>query len=212
MEQARGSRQQPIGPTLRSVAQTALADEAQADAILDSAQEAQAEQLALLEATPLESQYEAAFAAEVEAKHDQAEHLEDRLESLLDQQASRLQRTQSGRPGLFSVPGARDRWQADVQQQQRTLQRLHDRLEAVREIKEGMGVHGSRIDELATRKLRARDPALAREWDDMCEAQRQHHALLRKQEHDKKLERSQREQASGQPLRRGLHLGLSQPR
>jgi len=36
-----------------------------------------------------------------------------------------------------------------LQQQQNTMQRLHSQLESVREIKEGMGVHSPRIDELA---------------------------------------------------------------
>ena len=73
---------------------------AQADALLERAQEAQAEQTALLEASPLESQYSAAFAAQVEAKHDQAERIEDRLENLIEQQASRLQQTHASQPGL----------------------------------------------------------------------------------------------------------------
>ena len=37
-----------------------------------------------------------------------------------------------------------------------------------------MGVHSPRIDELAIRKLRAQEPELAREWDDMQEAHRLH--------------------------------------
>ena len=189
--------------------QAGLDAEAQADALLERAQEEQAEQTALLEATPLESQYNAAFAAQVEAKHDQAERIEDRLENLIEMQASRLQQAQSSQPGILALPGARARWQQQMQQQQGTMQRLQGRLEAVREIKEGMGVHGSRIEELATRKLRAQEPELASGWDDMREAQRQHQALLRKQEQEKKqgLEREQREQ-----LGRGLRLGLSQAR
>ena len=177
--------------------------ETQTDTLLELAQEMQEEQTALLEATPLESQYSASFAALVEEKHDQAERIEDKLENLIDLQASRLQQTQAKQPGLFALPGARAKWQQQVQQQQNTVQRLHGRLEAVREIKEGMGVHGPRIDELAIRKLRAQEPELASEWDDMQEAQRLHQALQRKQEKKQALER---EQLS----RGGLRLGLSQ--
>lgn len=175
-----------------------------ADTLLERTQEAQAEQTALLEASPLEYQYSAAFAAQVEAKHDQAERIEDRLENLIEQQASRLQQTQSSQPGILSLPGARARWQNQVQQQQSAMQRLHGRLEAVREIKDGMGAHSPRIEELASRKLRAQEPELAKEWDEMREAQRQHQALLRKQEQDKKqaLEREGR----------GMRLGLSHAR
>jgi len=157
---------------------------AQADRLLEQAQAARAEQTAMLEASPLESQYSAAFAALVEAKHDQAERIEDRLESLISRQTWRLQQPQTGRPGLFSRLGAQVR-QNQVTQQG-ILQRLQDRLEAVREIKEGMGVYSPRIEELATRKLRAKEPGLAREWEDLREAQRLHQALLRKQGQDKR--------------------------
>jgi BarA-like signal transduction histidine kinase len=194
---------------LQPIKQPGLDAEVQADALLERAQEAQAEQTALLEATPLESQYGAAFAAQVEAKHDQAERVEDRLENLIELQASRLQQAQSSQPGILALPGARAKWQQKMQQQQSTMQRLQGRLETVREIKEGMGIHGPRIEELATRKLRAQEPELAKDWDDLREAQRQRQALLRKQEQEKKqvLEREQREH-----LGRGMRLGLSQAR
>jgi hypothetical protein len=193
---------QPAKPGLDAVAQ--------GDALLERAQEAQAEQTALLETSPLESQYSAAFAAQVEAKHDQAERIEDRLENLIEQQASRLQQTQASQPGLLSRPGARVKWQNQVQQQQSAMQRLHGRLEAVREIKEGMGAHGPRIEELAHRKVRANEPELAKDWEEMREAQRLHQALLRKQEQEKKqaLERERR----GESVGRGLRLGLTQAR
>lgn len=200
--QAARPAMQPAKPGLDAVAQ--------ADALLERAQEAQAEQAALLEASPLESQYSAAFAAQVEAKHDQAERIEDRLENLIEQQASRLQQTQASQPGLFSRPGARAKWQSHVQQQQSAMQRLHGRLEAVREIKDGMSAHGPRIEELAHRKVRAQEPALAKDWEEMREAERLHQALLRKQEQEKKqaLERERR----GENLGRGLRLGLTQAR
>jgi hypothetical protein len=176
---------------------------AQADGLLEQAQAVQAEQTAMLEATPLESQYGAAFAALVEAKHDQAERIEDRLESLISQQTSRLQQTLTGQPGLFSSLGAQAR-QNQVKQQ-KIIQRLQDRLEAVREIKEGMGVHGPRIEELVTRKLRAQEPGLTREWEDMCEARRLHQALLRSQEQDKRRALEGERHAH---LGRGIHREL----
>lgn len=202
-------QQQSARPGQQPIKQAGHDADAQADALLGRAQEVQAEQTALLEATPLESQYSAAFAAQVEAKHDQAERIEDKIENLIELQASRLQQAQSRQPSMLALPGARAKWQQQMQQQQSTMQRLQGRLETVREIKEGMGIHGPRIEELATRKLRAQDPVLASDWDDMREAQRLHQALQRKQEQEKKqvLEREQREQ-----LGRGMRLGLSQAR
>jgi hypothetical protein len=95
--------------------------ESQTDALLELVQEAQAEQTALLEATPLESQYSAGFAALVEEKHDQAERIEDKLENLIDLQVSRLQQTQARQPGILALPGALAKWQQQVQQQQNTM-------------------------------------------------------------------------------------------
>ena len=194
--QAKDSQSATLQPGKQSGSDAVM----QSDSLQERAQEAQTEQVALLD-SPLESQYSAAFAAQIEAKHDQAERIEDRLETLIEQQASRLQQTQASQPGVLSLPSARAKWQSQVQRQQNAMQKLYGRLEIVREIKEGMGVHGSRIDELATRKLRAQEPNLASAYDDMREAQRQHQALLRKQERD------QRER-----LGRGLSLGLSQAR
>ncbi len=177
--------------------------ELQGDLLLEYAKEAFAEQSALLEATPLESQFGAAFAAQVEAKRDQAERLEDRLEVLIEQQAVRIQRTLASQPGLLSLPRTRTKWQAQVQLQQSTMERLHARLESVREIKDGMGIHAPRIEELATRKLRAEQPDLAKEWDEMREAARRHQSLKRQKE--KKMAAGEGRREEG-----GRRLGLSE--
>jgi len=183
-------------------------NDVQVDALFEQAQDVQAEQAALFD-TPLESQYSAAFAAQVEAKHDQAERIENKIENLIELQASRLQLAQSRQPNIFALPGARAKWQQQMQQQKSTMQHLQGRLESVREIKEGMGIHGSRIEELATRKFRAQEPELVSDWSDMREAQRQYQALQRKQEQDKKraLEREQLDTRG-----RSMGLGLSQER
>ena len=85
------------------------------------------------------------------------------------------------------------------------MQTLHVRLEAVREIKEGMGLHSPKIEELATRKMRAENPELAADWDAMREAARRHQALMRREEQKRKeslaLERPGRSQ----------NLGLTRP-
>ena len=119
----------------------------------------------MLASAPLESPYSAALAVQVEAKHEQVERIEDRLENLIESQASRLQCTQLGQPGMLALPGKRTQWQQQMQQQQKTMQRLLGRLELVREVRDSMGVHAPRIEELATRKLRAQQPELASEWD-----------------------------------------------
>nr|WP_237713702.1 IncP plasmid survival protein KfrC family protein [Xanthomonas phaseoli] len=183
----------------------------QADGLLERAEEAQAEQQAALETSPLASEYSAALAAQIEAKQDQAARIEDRLEGQIEQQESRLMQIEAKQPGLLALPGQRTRWQSQVQQQQALLQRLHTRLENVREIKEGMGAHAPRIEELATRKLRAEQPELAEEWDEMREAARRHQALMRKKEQERRQQLA-RESAGddGQSIGRSRGLSLSQ--
>ena len=113
---------------------------------------------------------------------------------------------------LGGVNGLQAKWQQQMQQQQATLQRLHGRLETVREIKEGMGIHSPRIEELAARKLRAQEPELASEWADMREAQRRHEALQRKEEQEKKQAQDRERREQIERTGRGVRLGLSQAR
>ena len=150
--------------------------------------------------------------AQVEAKHDQAERIEDRLEDLIERQESRMQQAQAKQPGMLALPSTRAKWQQQMQQQQATLQRLHGRLETVREIKEGMGIHSPRIEELAARKLRAQEPELASEWADMREAQRRPEALQRKEEQEKKQTQDRERREQIERTGRGVRLGLSQAR
>lgn len=167
MNQQREQLQQQTRTSQQAIT-TSFDAEAQADGLLD---------------TPsIESQYATALAAQVESKHDQVERIEDRLESLIEQQSSRLQQSRSQQPGLIALPSTRTKWQQQVQQQQSTMQRLQGRLETVREIKDGMGAHGPRIEEMATRRLRHLEPGLASDWDEQQEEQRRAVVLQRKKE------------------------------
>ena len=151
--------------------------------LLEQAQEAQSQQAALLESTPLESRYNGALAEYVEAKYEQAERLEDRLENLIEQEMANMEDYQAHRPaGLFLRPGARGAWKREQARKQVCIQRLQNRLAHVRGIKEEMGLQGPKIEELAVRKLRLKKPDLAKEWDDMRTAQRQHEAMKRQKE------------------------------
>lgn len=174
----------PLPDLSAKSAQTTISE---ADALQQQAEDAQSEQQALLESSPLEFQYTAALAAQVEAKHDQVERIEDRLEGVIEQQEAKLHQIEAKQPGILSMPGTRASWQSQVQQQQALLQRLHGRLEGVREIKDGMGLHGPRIEELATRKLRHAKPELAEGWDEMRAAQRAHESLMRKKDQEKRI-------------------------
>lgn len=170
--------------------------------LLEEAQAAEREQQASLEAAPLDQTYQEALALYVQAKHDQVERIEDRLENLIDRQQARLQQTQAAKPGVLTLPGAKRAWQSRQTQEQARLRVLQTRLVAVREIKDGMGIHSPRIEELATRKMRAENPELASDWDAMREAARRHQMHVRQQEQERKqtLERS-----------RAQTLGLAKP-
>jgi len=163
----------------------------EADSLYQQALDSQSEQQTLLDTTPLASQYGAALAAQVEAKQDQVERIEDRLENVIEQQETKLHQIEARRPGFLALPSTKASWEAQVQQQQALLQRLHGRLDGVREIKDGMGLHGPRIEELAAKKLRQAEPELAEGWDEMRAAQRAHEALMRKKDQEKraKIER-----------------------
>jgi len=172
------------------------------EALLEAAQEIEREQQSALEAAPIEQTYQEALAIYVQSKFAQVEHIEDRLENLIDRQQARLQQAQARKPGFLARPSTRQVWQTNQAQQQARLQMLHTRLEVVREIKEGMGIHAPKIEELATRKMRAERPDLASDWDAMREAARRHQALTRKQEQERKQTQEQR-------LGRPQSLGLS---
>lgn len=169
--------------------------------LLEAAQALETEQQALLEASPLEQSYCETLALYVQAKHDQVEQIEGRQENLIDRQKLCLQQTQSSALGRLSLPGAKRARQAQQVQQQARLQTLHGRLEAVREIKEGMGLHSPRIEELATRKMRADHPEFAADWDAMRAAARRHELFMRKKDQERKqaqgVERSARSQTLG---------------
>jgi hypothetical protein len=187
--------------------QAGIEIEMQAEFLLGEAREADSGQSSLIDGAPLESQYTAALAAQVDAKHDQTERIEDRLENLIELQASRLQQVQVQQPGFLALPGTRQLWQQKMQQQQNTLQKLRGRLEAVREIKEGMGLHCPRIEELAAHKLHFKEPGMAADWVNRQVAQRRHQAMLRQQEQDQKNPLLIREDE--QQLGRGMRLSQS---
>ena len=157
----------------------------QADSLLARAQAEQSAQANLVD-SPIDAQYSAALAVQIESKHDQAERIEDRLEELIERQSSRIQQARSQHPSFVALPGTRSKWQRQLEQQQATMQRLQGRLELVRDIKDGMGLHGPRIAELAALKLRHQEPGLADEWDGFQEELRRQLAVQRKNEQEQK--------------------------
>lgn len=175
-------------------------------ALLEDAQEAKTESQPGQDLSLVESAYKDAFSMQTESKRAQVDSIEDRLENLIERQSSRLQQIQSQQPGLFSRSSTRQKWQDQVRSMESTMQRLNSRLEAVREIKEGMGPHGSKLESLAAKKVAFLAPDITKDWFEIQEAQRAHQALMRKKDQEKKqaLQREAQEQQG-----RGLVLGMS---
>lgn len=87
------------------IVKPARTNEALGADLLEAAQAAEVEQQAALEAAPIEQSYTEALALYVQAKHDQVERIEDRLEQLIDRQRARLQQTQANAPGRAQTLG-----------------------------------------------------------------------------------------------------------
>jgi predicted phage gp36 major capsid-like protein len=64
------------------------------------------------------------------------------------------------------------KWREDLSAAQEVLQRLHNRLEHVRELRDGMATHGPRLQELAAERLRHQKPHLVDAWEELQEAHR----------------------------------------
>lgn len=198
-------------PQVDPLTRSKSAVDSESEGLQYSAESEQTEQSAILESSSVESSYLAALASNVEAKHDQVERIEGRLEGLIGQQEAKLNQIVTKRPGMLALPGVRAGWQGQVDQQQALLQRLHGRLEVVREIKEGMGLHGPRVEELALRKLRFHERGLASDWDVLRAAQRGHQELMRRKavEQQKQSKQLGTSVSESQAMVRGHSLNLS---
>ena len=196
----------PIAHTVRTVAAPVggAANESPDENIVSAAEAVQTEQQAMLEGATLEQAYEATLKTYVEAKHGQVARLEDRLENLIEQQEARVQQTQANAPGMVSLPGTKRAWQAKTMREQARLQTLRNRLEAVREIRDGTGLRAPRIQEMATRRMRAENPELASSWDAMREAQKKQEDEERKQQTlqwaDQRIEAQKQKHSRGRSL------------
>ena len=113
----------------------------------------------------LEQDYRETLASYILAKYEQADHIESRLEHLIDRRQTHLQQRQLSQPGFLSLPATRKAWQA---RQQAGLNRLRARLKTVQKLKSGI-----RIEAFANSKMRKENPQLARDWDAIRQVKRQ---------------------------------------
>lgn len=185
---------------------------ADADGLLGLARGIEDQQAAEIAAPAIEEQYAAALTEIVEEKQDQASQIEDRLENMIETQSARLQQVQSHPPGMLALPGARAKWQAQVAQAQAIIQTLHNRLETVREIRDGITASGSKIEAMAAEKLEHRQPKLADDFAELQEARRLHELHMRQQQGKRHEERQGLVQDGAPSGGLSLSRGLSQTR
>lgn len=200
--------EQRSGIPQESNPQPVLSDPATLDAVVADALTTEAEQQERDQAAEVDRDaghpqptYENELQTHIEAKQQQVERIESRLDTLIEQQEARLSRTQQNKPGILALPSTRNAWREKQEEQRARLQGLHVRLERVQSLREGMSTHGPKLDELATRKLRTQNPELAAEWD---ESQAQ---ARREQLEQRQAKKKGQQQAHG----KGQTLGLAKP-
>jgi hypothetical protein len=127
----------------------------------------------LLRAEQLSLQHNAQLAFYAQAKAQQIDTLQAALQTALHNQVGKLAAIEHHAPAWTANGQARSTWQNQLAQAKTRLAQLERRSERVGEIATGAGLYAdSLLDELAARKLRFRDPDLARRWDALQQQQR----------------------------------------
>ena len=109
--------------------------------------------------------YQASLQTYLLANTQRIDRIENRLETLIENQQAALGEMEAQRPGLFSSAGTRAGWMAGREAALDRLQTLHGRMSRVEELKE-------KSAELAEEKMRGHEPELAGAWDAARRAQR----------------------------------------
>jgi hypothetical protein len=156
--------------------------------LLAEAERLAREQAGMLEAAPIEQTYGDTLESYVLAKQAQVMRIEERLESLILNQTAELAKSAAPKP--WNVFKTKKRWEDGQAKGRARIYALRSRLAIVRKIETGMGLFRPRIEELATRKMRAEHPALAVEWDAAREAHRKLHC------HEMEMHRAKQNKAA----------------
>ncbi len=117
-------------------------------------------------------QYQAALQTYLQANAQRIERIENRLETLVENQQSSLSDLKAHEPGFLASRRTKAQWSASLETAQDRLQTLTNRLSRVEEIKEQSA-------ELAEEKMREREPEVARTWDQARQAERNAQEKLR---------------------------------
>jgi len=146
-----------------------------ADALVERSEEVAREQRADEANAP--DSYAEALPIYVGEKIAQVDRIEEQLEGMMTLQQDAIAEHSAHQPGFLSLPSTRQAWATQHLQLQTRLEGLQARLEVVHDIRDSMGAQVSRLEELATKKLRFQRPELAEEWDSLREEARRNHLL-----------------------------------
>ena len=118
----------------------------------------------------------------LDAKAQQVQRLEERLEKRIASQRSMLEKTDRQRPGLLKSLWKGREWKERRENQSKRLQTLENRLSVVKAIKKDMG--GKRLEALAEKRLRRHAPDMVARYEAEMQRKRERSA----EEHLKRAE------------------------
>jgi N12 class adenine-specific DNA methylase len=122
------------------------------------------------EATSDAPGYQELLSRYIAGKRAQAARIDARLVEMIQAQHAKIGAADT--PKWWATPSTKQAWQENQARLDARLRSLSARLDAVRGIEKDNGLHGPKVEELATRKLRSRHPALTAAWDASREKER----------------------------------------
>lgn len=152
----------------------------------------------------IENQYTDSLSSIINEKNEQVKRLETKLSKLITEANSQIGRLQSSKPGIFSLPVKKKEWDNKINQQKNIVTVATQRLELVHEIRDDMGLHSSKIEDMAKKKLYYRDPHLVKKYRGVVQNENE-----RRIAESKKKEEQKRQQEQSNKVVKSLTQSLS---
>ena len=180
------------GPEGPSEGAGVAADSDEAKAIGAQARGIEAEQARLRDES-IGERYQTALQTYLQANTQCIERIENRLETLIENQQVALGDLNAQRPGFFTSSAIKAKWLAGAEAAQDRLQVLRGRLSHLQEVKE-------QSEELAEVEMRSTEPELAKDWDDARRSQRNAEELRRQERQTDRRQENSRDPGRGREL------------
>lgn len=143
----------------------------------------------------IENQYTDSLSSIINEKNEQVKRLETKLSKLITETNSQIGRLQSTKPGIFSLPGKKKEWDNKINQQKHIVTVATQRLELVHEIRDDMGLHSSKIEDMAKKKLYFRDPHLVKKYRGVVQNENEKRIAESNKKEEKKRQQEQSNKA-----------------